>query len=143
MLHSISRYGRLVLAAALVASLPIAAQAGVIAPHGGMMASQPDFRYGPIKFHPKQILIAISSQLETTANFRVFQKNNTQNRYRAVIGCALNLGKKPRVKITGTHGMIHFAPTGIPIGTNLLCQVTVLGEGGVTGVMPVYVTVGL
>jgi hypothetical protein len=134
---------RLGASAILLGLLPTVGIAATAPPHAAMQNVGSDFAYGPIKFHPKQILISISLQNTTTAKFKVLQKGNTNDRFRGVIGCALNVGKKPRVKIAGDEGTIMFGRTGIPLGTNFLCQVTVLGEGGVTGILPVYVTVGL
>src|SRR5580658_8677413 len=79
------------------AAPPVAAS--VIVPRSGLQSVAPDFTYGIIKFHPKQLLVAISTQFETIAKFKVLQKGNTKDHFRAKIGCALNVGKRPHVKI--------------------------------------------
>lgn len=134
---------RLGASAMMLGLLPTVGIAATLQPPTAIRGAVPNFADGPIKFHPKQILISISSQNTTNASFTVSQKGNTKEHFRGIIGCALNVGKKPRVKLTGNKGLIRFGRTGIPLGTNFLCQVTVLGEGGVTGMLPVYVTVGL
>ena len=138
-----ARSFRLGASAILLGLLPTMGLAATISPPVAIRGAVPNFADGPIKFHPKQILISISPQNTTTASFKVVQKGNTKEHFRSVIGCALNAGKKPRVSMTGDKGLIRFGRTGIPLGVNFLCQVTTLGEGGVTGMLPVYVTVGL
>jgi hypothetical protein len=135
---------RLFGAVTLAALMPTFANAGiVVAPRAATYSNTSNTSYGLIRFHPKEILVTISTHLKTAAKFTVSQRNNTKDHFRSTIECALNLGKKPRVRINGNNGTILFGRTGLPVNTQLLCQVTVLGEGGVTGTLPVDVTIGI
>jgi hypothetical protein len=99
--------------------------------------------YGLINFHPKELLVTLSTTESTTATFHVKQHNNTVDHFRALIGCALELGGKPKVSIDGEKGTIDFPATTLPLDTDVVCQITVTGKGGVTGTLPVYAVVGI
>src|ERR1700722_9821191 len=115
-----ARSFRLGASAILLGLLPTMGLAATISPPVAIRGAVPNFAYGPIKFHPKQILLSISALNTTTASFKVVQKGNTKERFRSIIGCALNVGKKPRVSMTGDKGLIRFGRTGIPLGVNFL-----------------------
>jgi len=142
LLQVFRRYGRQFAAVtALAALLPTIASASAVRSsyNGGF---QPDFKYGLVLFHPKQITLSINSLFGATAHFRVHQRGNKANKFRSSISCDLTLGNKPRVDQDGARGTITVGPSGL-LGISVGCTVTTLGEGGVTGQMPVLIQVGL
>jgi hypothetical protein len=139
MLQVVRRYGRQFAAVTALALLPSLAQAAVVF-HG--VGIQPNFKDGPVRFHPSSITIAVNSQVASTAQFKVKQKGNKQDKYKSTIGCMLTLGAPPRVKMDKNIGTITVPPQSI-LGLSLLCTVTVLGEGGVTGELPVTLDINL
>jgi hypothetical protein len=134
-LATAGRWGRWLAATAAFLIVPSFAQAGVITRAGG---AQPDFHYGTIHFHPKSITLAVNYQLGGSAKFKVKQKGNTDDRFKAQIACDLNLGSPPKVKMNGNVGTIY-VPSQKIFGVSINCTVTVLGEGGVTGALPVLI----
>jgi hypothetical protein len=139
MLQVIRQYGRYSAAVIALLALPSFAQAGVVMSHNGGIG---DFKYGQVRFHPKSETIDINSQLGGTATFRVSQKGNKKEHFKGQIGCALNLGSPPKVSMAGRIGTITVPPQKL-IGISVDCTVTVLGEGGVTGSMPVLIDLNL
>lgn len=133
------RLGRWLAATAVFLVVPSFAQAGVIMRAGG---AQPDFHYGTIHFHPKSITLGVNYQQGGNASFKVKQKGNSNDRFKAQIACGLNLGSPPTVKMNGDHGTIFVPPQKI-FGISVNCTVTVLGVGGVTGLMPVLIDLNL
>jgi len=139
MLQVIRQYGRYIAVAIALLVIPSFAQAGIVL-RGG---AQPDFKYGQVRFHPKSETLDFNSLVGGSATFRVKQRGNTKDHYRSNIGCALNLGSKPRVSMVGNIGTITVPAQKLPIGISVDCTVTVLGEGGVTGTMPVLIDLNL
>lgn len=133
------RWGRWLAATAAFLIVPSFANAGVITRAAG---AQPDFHYGTIHFHPKSITLDVNYQQGGSATFKVKQKNNTKDRYKAQIACDLNLGSPPKVKMNGNAGTVYVPSQKIG-GLSVSCTVTVLGEGGVTGQMPVLISLSL
>jgi hypothetical protein len=133
------RWGLRLTAIAAFLIVPSFANAGVIARAGG---AQPDFHYGTIHFHPKSLTLAVNYQQGGNASFKVKQKGNSNDRYKAQIACDLNLGSPPSVKMNGNVGTV-FVPSQKIFGISVNCTVTVLGEGGVTGDMPVLIDLNL
>ena len=137
-LHSFTRRGLGFAATAALLLLPSFGQAGVIFRSGA--AAQPDMKYGQIHFHPKSITLDVNAPVGGSAHFRVKQRGNTKNHYKAQIACNLNLGSPPTVHMDGRVGTISVPAQGVG-GLSLLCNVTVLGEGGVTGTLPVTISI--
>jgi hypothetical protein len=139
MLQVIRQYGRYSAAVIALLALPSFAQAGVVMSHGGIPQ---DFKYGQVRFHPKAETIDINALVGGTATFRVSQKGNKKDHFRGQIGCDLNLGSPPKVSMAGRIGTIS-VPAQKLVGISVGCTVTVLGEGGVTGSMPVLIDLNL
>ena len=138
-LANAGRWGRWLAASAAFLIVPSFANAGVITRAGG---AQPDFHYGTIHFHPKSVTLDVNYQQGGSAAFTVKQKGNSDNRFKAQIACDLNLGSPPKVKMNGNKGTIY-VPAQKVFGISIDCTVTVLGEGGVTGEMPVLIDLNL
>ncbi|MBV9646825.1 MAG: hypothetical protein JO043_05105 [Candidatus Eremiobacteraeota bacterium] len=143
MLQIIRRISSCIAIGLALSLVPSVTNAGVvIAPHG-LSAMQPDVHYGLVRFRPKAMLLKVHILKQTVANYEVLQNGNTKNHFSAIIGCGIKLINRPHVDQDREEGVIFFPRMNLSLGTDFLCTVTALGEGGVTGTMPVYVTVVL
>jgi hypothetical protein len=123
---------------ALVALSPLASQAS----WGGYQDRE---RWGAIKFHPNSITIGLQLGKGGGATFRVSQKDREgqpyEGKYRGDIQCDVNLLNKPRLDIDG-HMVTVIVPRQLVV-VSALCYATIVGGGGVTGIEPITIDVGL